>query len=87
MKTQFDETQKLLTAIRIEQNELQNATKEKDAKITQLEKKIHKLMEGRDNERKARKEAEQLSNAVKVENGNLVNELERVREVRHLRRG
>ena len=81
-KSQFDETQKLLTTIRIEQNELQTAAKEKDAKINQLEKKITKLTEARDNEKRTRKEIEQVANTAKLENGNLMSELERVREVR-----
>ena len=39
-KSQFDETQKLLTAIRIEQNDLQTSHKDKEIKLCQLQKKI-----------------------------------------------
>ena len=82
MKTQFDETQKLLTALRIEHNGLQTATKDKDAKINHLEKKLAKITETRDGEKRARKETDRSLLQIRQENQALVNELDSVKQVR-----
>ena len=82
MKTQFDETQKLLTTLRIEHNGLQTATKDKDAKINHLEKKLAKITETRDGEKRARKETDRSLLQIRQENQALVNELDSVKQVR-----
>ena len=82
IKSQFDETQKILTAIRIEQNNLQNSVKDKDEKINHLQKKLAKLTEAYSSENRAVKQAEQLVHSTKQENQNLMSELDRVQEVR-----
>ena len=81
IKGQFDETQKLLTTVRIEQNNLQNSVKDKDEKINHLQKKLAKLTEAYSSENRAVKQAEQLVHSTKQENQNLMSELDRVQEV------